>query len=163
MPTKNQTVNRKFTNLIDMYEEVRKHDLPNYLGARIPVNSELNIQAWEELLDGYWETQLLECLKFGFPLGFNRMCSLSHDKNNHTSASEFPEHVDKYIAEEKSLGAIIGPFDEPPIKNLHYSTFMTRPKQSSDTRRVILDISWPKGESVNTGVEKMAIWGENSS
>ena len=47
------------------------------------------------------------------------MCSLNHDKNNHKSASEFSEHVDKYIAEEKALGAIIGP-DQPPIKNLHY-------------------------------------------
>ena len=123
-------------------------------GARIPVNSQLNIQAWEELLDSYWDTQLLECLKFDFPVGFNRMCSFNHDKNNHKSASEFPEHVDKYIAEEKALGAIIGPFNEAPIKNLHYSVFMTRPKQNSDTRRMILDLSWPKGESVNTGVEK---------
>ena len=159
MPKNSQTVNRKFTNLIDMYEEVKKYDLPNYLGVRIPVKSELNIQAWEELLDGYWDTQLLECLKFGFPLGFNRMCPLNYDKNIHKSAAEFPEYVDKYIAEERVLGAIIGPFDEPPITNLHYSPFMTRPKQNSDTRRVILDLSWPKGESVNAGVEKNGYMG----
>ena len=47
MPTKNQTVNKNFTDPIDMHEEVKKYDLPNYLGVRIPVNSELNIQAWE--------------------------------------------------------------------------------------------------------------------
>ena len=154
MPKSKHTSKIAFSNPIDMHEEVKKYDLPNYLGARIPVKSELNIQAWEQLLHGYWDTQLLECLKFGFPLGFNRMCPLDHDKNNHKSASEFPEHVDKYIAEEKALGAIIGPFDEPPIKDLHYSPFMTRPKQNSDTRRVILDLSWPKGRSVNAGVEK---------
>ena len=92
--------------MADVHEEVKNYDLPNYLGAHIPINSQLNIQAWEKLLDGYWEAQLLECLKFGFPLGFNRMCPLNHDKNNHKSASEFPVHVDRYIAEEKVFGAI---------------------------------------------------------
>ena len=31
---------------------------------------------------------------------------------------------------------------------------MTRHKPNSDTRQVILDLSWPRGESVNAGVEK---------
>ena len=60
---------------------------------------------------------------------------------------------------EKSFGAIIGPFKEPPINDLHFSPFMTRHKPNSDTRRVILDLSWPRGESVNAGVEKDAFLG----
>ena len=159
MMPKNEKIGKNLTDPIEIHKEVQKYDLPNYLGARIPVKSQLNIEAWEELLQGYWDSHLLECLKFGFPLGFNRMCPLRHDKDNHKSASEFPEHVDKYIAEELALGAILGPFDHPPIENLHYSPFMTRPKQNSDTRRVILDLSWPKGESVNAGVEKNGYMG----
>ena len=84
----------------------------------------------------------MECLKFGFPLGFNRMCPLKHDKRNHKSAVEFPELVDAYLAEEQKFGAIIGPLDKPPIQNLH-SPFMTRHKSNFDNRRVIFDLSWP--------------------
>ena len=71
---------------------------------------------------------------------------------------EFPEHVANYIEEGQNFGAIIGPFKKAPITNLHYSPFMTRHKPNSDNRRVILDLSWPRGESVNAGVEKMVTW-----
>ena len=47
---------------------------------------------------------------------------------------------------------MIGPFDDLPIK-AHISPSMTREKQDSDTRRTIMDISWPSGCSVNGGVQ----------
>ena len=144
---------------IKLHGEVKKYDLPNYLGARIPVKSQMNIGAWKVLHKDYWDHQLLQCLEFGFPLGFNRTCPLKHDKENHKSALQFPQDVEKYIQEEKSFGAIMGPFKEPPIKDWHFSPFMTRHKPNSDTRRVILDHSWPRGESVNAGVEKDAFLG----
>ena len=135
------TSTRVITNPIELHKEVKKYNLPNYLGARIPVRSQLNVEQWELMLSEYWDKQLLECIKFGFPLGFNRLCPLNHDVVNHKSALEFPEHIDKYIEEEQKFGAIIGPFQEAPISNLHYSPFMTRHKPNSETRRVILDLS----------------------
>ena len=39
-----------------------------------------------------------------------------------------------------------------PINNLHVSPFMTWDKSSSVNRRVIIDLSWPLGHSVNLGV-----------
>ena len=144
----------KVSDPVALHEKVKSFNLPNYLGARIPVKSQMNIQAWKSMLKGYWDQQLIQCLEFGFPLGFNRQCPLKHEIINHKSAIEWPQDVKKYIDEEKSFGAIIGPFPEPPIANLHYSPFMTRHKPNSDSRRVILDLSWPRGESVNAGVEK---------
>ena len=47
---------------------------------------------------------------------------------------------------------MLGPFKAPPIDNLHVSPFMTREKSNSLNRRVIIDLSWPIGESVNAGV-----------
>ena len=38
------------------------------------------------------------------------------------------------------------------LENLHTSPFMTGDKSSSDSRRVIIDLSWPLGSSVNSGV-----------
>ena len=40
------------------------------------------------------------------------------------------------------------------MKKLHYSPFMTRHKPNSDNRRVILDLSWPRVKSFNSGFEK---------
>ena len=43
-----------------------------------------------------------------------------------------------------------GPYDHPPYgSSSHVSPFMSRPKPDSNNRRVIIDLSWPKGASVN--------------
>ena len=144
---------------VELHQKVKRFGKPNFLGARIRVQTQLNVNAWEALLVDYWDRQLIEFLKFGFPLGFNRNASLSHDDTNHKSAIEYPEHVEAYLAEEISHGAIVGPFTDHPIANSHFSPFMTRPKANSDNRRVILDLSWPQGSSVNDGIEKDAYMG----
>ena len=60
--------------------------------------------------------------------------------------------MEHYLNEEASFGAILGLFDAPPISNLHISPFMTGPKSTAEHKRVIIDLSFPKGNSVNSGV-----------
>ena len=79
---------------------------------------------------------------------------MSSAENNHSSATEFPDHVRKYFLGEGRFGAILGPFSTPPIKDLHISPCMTREKPDSDSRRVKVDLSFPVGHSVNAGVSK---------
>ena len=102
----------------------------------------------------YWDSQLIELLRHGFPLDFNRGSNLNHDLKNLSSANSFPHDIEAYLAEELSYGAIVGPFDSNPINQCHHSPFMTREKDGSDCRRVIVDLSWPKGYSVNAGIDK---------
>ena len=52
-----------------------------------------------------------------------------------------------------AFNAMYGPFNEPPI-DLYISPLMTRTKQNSDKKRTIMDLSWPKGFSVNNGFRK---------
>ena len=47
----------------------------------------------------------------------------------------------------------MGPFQKLPF-DCHVSPFLTREKPNSETRRVILDLSFPVGQSVNSGVPK---------
>ena len=101
--------------------------------ARIPIKSQLNVKHWEKVLAGYWDRQLLELIKFGFPLDFNRACELGQYCGNHSSANDFPNDIEAYLNEELSYGALLGPFDR---------------------RRVIVDLSWPQGVSVNAGIDK---------
>ena len=61
--------------------------------------------------------------------------------------------MQKYIETEIKYGAIIGPFEEHPFP-CHVSPFLTRDKPNSGNRRVILDLSFPPGRSVNDGVQK---------
>ena len=39
-----------------------------------------------------------------------------------------------------------------PLDGLHCSPMLTRPKAGSTNRRVIVDLSWPHGESINDRV-----------
>ena len=121
------------------------------MAARVPVQGQLNIENWKKFLSNYWDKQLLDLLTVGFPLDFDRSVSLHTTLENHKSAQQFPDQVQEYLDTEISHGAILGPFKDPPVK-IHVSPLMTRPKHNSCKRRTILDLSWPKGVSVNGGV-----------
>ena len=73
--------------------------------------------------------------------------------SNHKSAEIHVDQVRNYLKEELSHGAVIGPFDILPPA-FHTSPPMTRDKQDSNNKRTIMDLSWPKGASVNDGVSK---------
>ena len=142
-----------------LHKHIKDSGQMNFLGCRIPVASQFNLQAWQEMLEGYWDTQLIQLLAFGFPLDYNRNFSLSSDRNNHASAVQFPDHVDAYLKDEIAHGAILGPFTKNPIEKCHYSPFLTREKSGSDKRHVIVDLSWPQGLSVNAGIDKNSYLG----
>ena len=55
---------------------------------------------------------------------------------------------------ELAHDALIGSFREPSIRPTHISPLMTLPKKNSEFRRVIMDLSWPAGESVNDGLDR---------
>ena len=55
--------------------------------------------------------------------------------------------------EELSYGAIHGSYQEKPF-SMHVSPLMVRDKPNSNKKHTIMDLSWPKGFSVNHGVSK---------
>ena len=80
--------------------------------------------------------------------------------SNHASARGFPSHVARYLSTEVAHGAIVGPFPVPPFSQWFCTNpAMTRPKRDSDQRRVILDLSFPLGLSVNSGIPVNALDG----
>ena len=60
----------------------------------------------------------------------------------------YASHVIEYIREELQFGDMIGPFDH----TFHISHLMTSDKVNFDTRRIIMDLSWPKGQGVSDAV-----------
>ena len=105
-------------------EIIRQTGVPNYRGARIPIKSGLNLEAWERHLKDYPNKKLIEYLKFGFPLSIQSPNKLTNtDVKNHYTALQYPKEVATYLQQEKSFGAILGPFDHPPSEHMHCSPF----------------------------------------
>ena len=113
---------------------VRASHTKNCDGVRKPVALNLNLQTWADYLDKYDDTRLLQFMTYGFPLGDMKgdVCRLH--VRNHTSATEYADHVDEFLSKEKSMGAIMGPFTDIPAHCCHISPLMSRPKDNNIIR-----------------------------
>ena len=66
-----------------------------------------------------------------------------------------------YIDSELSWNAIAGPLEYPPFSNdFVCSPLQTVPKRGSTTRRVVMDLSFPSGCSVNDSIPQDTYMGE---
>ena len=82
-------------------------------GARIPLVSDLNYQAWANHLKDYPDKILIQYLRFGLPLSLSRPDQLNNIKlHNYPSAAQYPQAVEDYIDKEISLAAMLGPVPE---------------------------------------------------
>ena len=139
--------------LREIYNAVIATGTYNYNHARARVPSGLCLSAWREYLADYSDRQIVEYLEYGWPVNYRRGSPLVSTHDNHASARDHAEDVAFYVATELGHRALAGPFKGPPVSGLHMSPLMTRPKRDSSHRRVIMDLSWPHGASINDGVE----------
>lgn len=129
---------------------------PNAFGSRVPVPTSLNIAAWESYLGDYVDKVVVDFLAFGWPINYSSLSSPQSSDTNHGSALQYPDHVYHYIKTELSFGALAGPFKHNPLHvDLTRSPLQTVPKRGSDKRRVIMDLSFPPGRSVNAGISSV--------
>ena len=122
--------------------------------SRLRLPSGLNIEQWRKALQGYSDYKLVEFLEYGWPIGIDGSAYLQSYNSNHKTALEHPDDIEHYIATELGHRALLGPFAGSPTAVCHFSPLMTRPKRDSIFRRVIIDLSWPKGWSVNDGISR---------
>ena len=108
-------------------------------------------------------------LEFGFPLDcrkseklFNYTNHREHWKfRNHTGATDYPEEMKQYLQKECKKQAVVRPFNKNPFNSvLRISLLNLVPKKETDERRVILDLSFPKGNSINDFISKEEYLGE---
>ena len=120
------------------------------------MNSNWSLNIFRQLLADYHDLEVLEWLEFRFSISrSDEMDDLWPNQNNHMGANIFPATIDSYVETEVQLGAALGPFTIPPfISRIGISPLSTRPKKDSKKRRVIMDLSFPPGKSVNDGISK---------
>ena len=138
-----------------IYDIVAATGTYNFMGARCPVPSAFDIPAWRRRLAGYRDAGILQYLQYGWPINFNRFSPLCPTDRNHPSAVNFQEDIEHYLRTERGHGALLGPFAGQPVEHAHSSPLMTRPKKDARYRRVIVDLSWPQGASINDGVDQV--------
>ena len=150
-------------DLIEIFEHVHASGQPNFQCCRIPVcQASLNLAVWRERLKGYKDVVVCDYLEYGFPLDFNRQRTISCTAGrNHKGARDYPQFINKYFEKERKASRVAGPFPRNPLSvDLAVSPINTVPKDSADERRVIVDLSWPLGSSVNDGISKDVYLGE---
>lgn len=152
-PTPDAHARQSFPKFCKIYDMVKARVLPNYLGARIPVESGLHIHVWRDMLKDYHDIELCEYLEFGWPIGYHANDPPQTTFANHPSAQEHGKHIKDFLSKELGLKAILGPFVDNPFQPwTRRSPIMTRPKSGSEERRIILDLSFPEGRAVNDGI-----------
>lgn len=148
---------KHFDKLIKDHDQIFESGVPNFVGCKIPVESGINVKFLREQLYDYEDKSICDLLEYGAPVGFEGEISniTSSNSINHKGARDFEEGIMKYLVKEASYGAIVGPFKESPFScDIKISPLNTVSKKGTDERRVILDLSFPQGESVNDYVMK---------
>ena len=152
-PNSSNVLSTSYPEFTRIYDAVRSSGIPNYRGVKWDIPSGLNIDQWLANQHKFSDKSLIDLLRYGFPASYEitskPVCNLS----NHSSAVSHKAHVEHYLHTELGFNALLGPFDTPPFDEwCRTNPLLTRPKQDTDKRRVILDLSFPAIGSVNAGI-----------
>ena len=118
--------------------------------------SPVDVNRLEELLIEHPNKALVKYVtdgfRFGFDIGFSGSISDTRPRNL-LSARQNPAPVSAAIERELSRRHTSGPFHIPPFQPFHCSPLGAVPKKDG-THRIILDLSSPRGQSVNEGISR---------
>ena len=145
-----------FQPFLDLHARVSESHVYNFQGLRLPVPSALRLPVWRSYLRDYGDYAVCDFLEFGWPVGFNYSSSFPKtlEFRNHKGAIDFPDAVDSYLLSETVRNAVIGPFSHNPFScPVAVSPLNSVPKSDTTELRIILDLSWPVGSSVNDGIQ----------
>ena len=132
--------------------EIPQQSSHPYLQTALP--TPVNVAVLSRVLLGYSSRIAYRLIK-GFSEGFKinyqgpRITSTAPHLG---SAYENPDVVDEKLRKERELGRIAGPFDTPPLENLHVSPLGVIPKKTPGEFRMIHNLSYPKGASINDSI-----------
>ena len=115
---------------------------------------------WNCALDTYPNRGLVDFfiqgITQGFRIGFSYDSqTLKMAKRNLEGALSHPDVVENYLQTEVSLRRLAGPFSSSSLPSCQISRFGVIPKNLQLRKwRLIVDLSYPKGRSVNDGIPK---------
>ena len=122
----------------------------------MPVATYWDLDLLDSLLQDYDDRIVVEFLCYGWPMSRNLFPLTDGSSHlNHKGAVDFPDTINHYLAMEQSNNTLLGPFSHNPFMDRTASPSLNSVlKHDSEELRVILDISFPMGSSVNDGIDK---------
>ena len=124
------------------------------MGLRIPVGSKLDFAYLETKLKYFHDPRVIQFLRFGFPIDHDGSQVTINSVNHKDADPEFHSDILAYLNTEIREGAVLGPLRNIPFKGpVAISPLNSVPKKDSSKRRVILDLLFPRGKSVNDGIK----------
>ena len=135
---------------------------PNYCNNRTPVTSNLKLEGWKkyEAIIAEQDVTLIPQLECGFTMGINPDCDIQIPVNNHASAYKEYQVIDKFVVKHYNDGSILGPYKVNPLPVDIKPSPLQVAESSSGKKRPVLDMSYPKGKSVNNAIPEK--WNEIS-
>ena len=125
------------------------------------ITTTLEVSAWRNFLISQPHRELvhffLRGVVHGFRIGFTHgdYPPLISAEKNLQSAGEHPEVIDKYLQKEVDEQRVVGPLPQAMVPGLHISRFGVIPKSHQpNSWRLIVDLSYPKGRSINNSIPK---------
>ena len=122
------------------------------------VRTPLNINAWQACLrthpDQDFVAYILTSLEYGFHIGVNQSAQLQSAKRNMHSSTQNPGVINDYLHKEVAAHNILGPFTIGAFPGIHINRFGVIPKKHQAGKwRLITDLSFPEGGSVNDAID----------
>ena len=124
------------------------------LQAQLPLNHDSFSHYLACHPDRQWRDSLLRGIRKGVDIGFQGIRKTVWS-GNWKSALDNGSVVRDYLAAEVALGRKAGPFNQPPFTPYVGSLMGVVVKKCSDSvkYRIIHDLSWPPGDSVNDHID----------
>ena len=119
----------------------------------------MQVEEWAQCLSGHpdqaYVSYLLQGLREGFRIGYHYGSSTCRSAStNMQSATVRPEVISSFLEVELRAGRALGPVEHELARVMQVNRFGLVPKgHQSGKWRLIVDLSSPKGFSVNDGIE----------
>ena len=122
---------------------VHESKMPNYLGLQIPVMQFWNLDVFENLLGNYPDKEIIQFLKFSWPINHDERQYSNGICENWKGANLHASQVNKYLRTELLYKSVIGPFKANPfVQKIGISPLNTQKKKDSTEKRIVLDLSF---------------------
>ena len=137
-----------------MHQAVVNSGTYNFMSVKLSLPTKINIDYLRDELDVYEDKQVLQFLQFGWPINYmgSALPRTMSKPRNHRGAKLYPHYVDAFITTEIGHHATIGPFTDNPFEYPITVSPLNTIQKSTIDRRVIVDLSYPDGNSVNDGI-----------
>ena len=147
-------------HLIALHSRLQTSSSLNAFTLLLPVPSSLNILEWHNRLHDYPDKALCDFLEFGWLVGYTSSTLPVQTTHNHGSARSNPTVIDDFLSLECELGATCGPFFTNPLSiNISISPLQIAYSRTGKPR-VVVDLIYPHGHSVNCGIPRDTYLGE---